>query len=66
MQVRGHGRLDRVVLAELGTSYLKRARRTVPPESPAFYHAPPLTQSKAYLDSEAAFGYKQARSNGSS
>jgi len=40
MQVRGHGRLDRVVLAELGTSYLKRARRTVPPESPAFYHPP--------------------------
>ena len=39
MQARGHGRPDRVVLASLGGSNLKRARRTVPPDSPTLNHA---------------------------
>jgi len=34
MQARGHGRLDRVGVAGLGESNLKRAGRTVPPDSP--------------------------------
>ncbi|MEX1118834.1 MAG: hypothetical protein WEB60_08575, partial [Terrimicrobiaceae bacterium] len=36
MPARGHGRLDRVVLIARGGANLKRARRTVPPDSSLF------------------------------